>query len=56
MSRAITQRPMTSPPLAPNSLAFVDQGLEALDDSGLADADRSLDGVQALIKKEVKGE
>ncbi len=36
----ITQMPMAAPPLAPNSLAFVEKGLEALDDSGLADADK----------------
>jgi AcrR family transcriptional regulator len=36
----ITQMPMAAPPLAPNSLAFVERGLEALDGSGLADADK----------------
>jgi AcrR family transcriptional regulator len=36
----ITQMPMAAPPLAPNSLAFVEKGLEALDSSGLADADK----------------
>jgi len=36
----ITQMPMAAPPLAPNSLAFVEKGLEALDGSGLADADK----------------
>jgi AcrR family transcriptional regulator len=35
----ITQMPMAAPPLAPNSLTFVEKGLEALDDSGLAEAD-----------------
>ena len=36
----ITQMPMAAPPLAPNSLAFVETGLEALDGTGLADADK----------------
>jgi AcrR family transcriptional regulator len=36
----ITQMPMASPPLAPNSLTFVERGLEALDPTGLADADK----------------
>jgi AcrR family transcriptional regulator len=36
----ITQMPMAAPPLAPNSLAFLEKGLEALDESGLADADK----------------
>jgi AcrR family transcriptional regulator len=36
----ITQMPMAAPPLAPNSLTFVEKGLEALDESGLADADK----------------
>jgi len=36
----ITQMPMAAPPMAPNSLAFVERGLEAMDGSGLADADR----------------
>jgi AcrR family transcriptional regulator len=31
----ITQMPMAAPPLAPNSLAFVERGLEALDGTGL---------------------
>jgi AcrR family transcriptional regulator len=35
----ITQMPMAAPPLAPNSLAFVERGLEALDGTGLPDAD-----------------
>ena len=34
----ITQMPMAAPPMAPNSLTFVEKGLEALDASGLADA------------------
>jgi AcrR family transcriptional regulator len=36
----ITQMPMASPPLAPNSLAFVEHGLEALDRTGLRDDDK----------------
>ncbi len=36
----ITQMPMAAPPLAPNSLTFVERGLEALDGTGLADADK----------------
>ena len=36
----ITQMPMAAPPMAPNSLTFVERGLEAMDDSGLADADK----------------
>ena len=36
----ITQMPMAAPPLAPNSLAFVERGLEALDETGLRDADK----------------
>jgi AcrR family transcriptional regulator len=36
----ITEMPMATPPLAPNSLTFVERGLEALDDTGLADADK----------------
>ena len=36
----ITQMPMAAPPLAPNSLAFVERGLEALDGTGLPDADK----------------
>ncbi len=36
----ITQMPMATPPMAPNSLTFVERGLEALDASGLADADK----------------
>jgi AcrR family transcriptional regulator len=34
----ITQMPMAAPPMAPNSLTFVEKGLEALDASGLVDA------------------
>jgi AcrR family transcriptional regulator len=36
----ITQMPMAAPPLAPNSLRFVELGLGALDDTGLADDDK----------------
>jgi AcrR family transcriptional regulator len=36
----ITQMPMATPPLAPNSLTFVEKGLEALDGSGLGEADK----------------
>ncbi len=36
----ITQMPMAAPPMAPNSLAFVERGLEAMDDTALADADK----------------
>jgi len=36
----ITQMPMAAPPLAPNSLTFVEKGLEALDGSGLAEGDK----------------
>jgi AcrR family transcriptional regulator len=36
----ITQMPMATPPMAPNSLTFVEKGLEALDASGLANADK----------------
>jgi AcrR family transcriptional regulator len=36
----ITQMPMAMPPLAPNSLRFVERGLEALDGTALADADK----------------
>ena len=36
----ITQMPMAAPPMAPNSLTFVERGLEAMDGSGLADADK----------------
>jgi AcrR family transcriptional regulator len=36
----ITQMPMAAPPLAPNSLIFVERGLETLKGIGLADADK----------------
>jgi len=36
----ITQMPMATPPLAPNSLAFVERGLQALDGTGLRDDDK----------------
>ena len=36
----ITQMPMAAPPLAPNSLTFVERGLETLDGTGLADRDK----------------
>ncbi len=36
----ITQMPMAAPPVAPNSLLFVERGLETLDGTGLADADK----------------
>jgi len=36
----ITQMPMAAPPLAPNSLTFVERGLETLDGTGLADVDK----------------
>jgi AcrR family transcriptional regulator len=36
----ITQMPLAAPPLAPNSLTFVERGLEAMDGTGLADPDR----------------
>ena len=36
----ITQMPMAAPPMAPNSLTFVERGLEAMDDSGLTDPDK----------------
>lgn len=36
----ITQMPMAAPPMAPNSLAFVERGLAAMDGTGLADADK----------------
>jgi AcrR family transcriptional regulator len=36
----ITQMPMAAPPLAPNSLKFVELGLGALDDTGLTDGDK----------------
>ena len=36
----ITQMPMAAPPMAPNSLLFVERGLEALDDAELSDAQK----------------
>jgi AcrR family transcriptional regulator len=36
----VTQMPMAAPPVAPNSLTFVERGLEALDGTGLADRDK----------------
>ena len=36
----ITQMPMAAPPMAPNSLTFVERGLEAMDDTRLDDADK----------------
>jgi hypothetical protein len=36
----ITQMPMAAPPVAPNSLHFVERGLAAMDDTGLPDASR----------------
>jgi AcrR family transcriptional regulator len=36
----ITQMPMAAPPLAPNSLRFVELGLGALDGTGLSDGDK----------------
>jgi AcrR family transcriptional regulator len=36
----IVQMPMATPPLAPNSLTWMERGLEALDDTGLADSDK----------------
>jgi AcrR family transcriptional regulator len=36
----IVQMPMSTPPLAPNSLIWVERGLEALDDTGLSDGDK----------------
>ncbi len=36
----ITQMPMAAPPVAPNSLLFVERGLETLDGTGLADTDK----------------
>ena len=36
----ITQMPMAAPPLAPNSLTFVERGLETLDGTGLTDIDK----------------
>jgi AcrR family transcriptional regulator len=36
----ITQMPMAAPPLGPNSLAFVERALQAMDGTGLTDADK----------------
>jgi AcrR family transcriptional regulator len=36
----IVQMPMATPPLAPNSLRWMEVGLEALDDTGLDDGDK----------------
>ena len=36
----IVQMPMATPPLAPNSVTWMERGLEALDDTGLADGDK----------------
>jgi AcrR family transcriptional regulator len=36
----LTQMPMAAPPVAPNSLIFVERGLETMDGTGLADADK----------------
>jgi AcrR family transcriptional regulator len=36
----ITQMPMPAPPLAPNSLHFVERALKALDGTGLADSEK----------------
>jgi AcrR family transcriptional regulator len=36
----ITQMPIAAPPLAPNSLAFLEHGLEAMDGTGLPDRDK----------------
>jgi AcrR family transcriptional regulator len=36
----ITQMPLAAPPVAPNSMHFVERALEAMDDSGLPDDDK----------------
>jgi AcrR family transcriptional regulator len=36
----LTQMPMAAPPVAPNSLAFVERGLETMDGTPLADIDK----------------
>jgi AcrR family transcriptional regulator len=36
----ITQMPMAAPPLAPNSMTFVERGLEALDKAHIAEKDK----------------
>jgi AcrR family transcriptional regulator len=35
-----TQMPMAAPPLAPNSMHFVERGLESMDEAGLRDSDK----------------
>jgi hypothetical protein len=36
----ITAMPMAAPPMAPNSLTFVERGFEAMDDAALTDAEK----------------
>jgi AcrR family transcriptional regulator len=36
----LTQMPMAAPPMAPNSMIFVERGLEAMDGTALADVDK----------------
>jgi AcrR family transcriptional regulator len=36
----ITEMPMAAPPVAPNSLTFVERGLETMDQTGLSDPDK----------------
>jgi AcrR family transcriptional regulator len=36
----ITQMPMAAPPVAPNSLHFVERGLQTMDETGLPDSER----------------
>jgi AcrR family transcriptional regulator len=36
----LTQMPMAAPPMAPNSMIFVERGLETMDGTALADADK----------------
>jgi AcrR family transcriptional regulator len=36
----LTQMPMAAPPMAPNSMIFVERGLESMDGTALADADK----------------
>jgi AcrR family transcriptional regulator len=36
----VTQMPMATPPMAPNSLHFVERGLQTLDETGLSDDDK----------------
>jgi AcrR family transcriptional regulator len=36
----VAQMPMAAPPLAPNSMHFVERGLEAMEDTGLRNADK----------------